>query len=420
MPKKFGVAWCKHWAYSWGHGHCGFFCGISCKINWLDLAFCHHAQFCALRSKDKTLVQGSLRCCVHDCGAESTWWLGTQHSDAQHMGESKCLDAISGRPFLWAGPIWFHTLEHIHNAEVESVPENDWHLPIWQSAPCAHAIKNNNPLLFSSSDTFRFCGCVPAWAPHNWDGLSWLNVNFACALRECEQVVTGETCHLPNPASEEQVKKTKWSAAWCRGLVGPLHDPSEPVTDISHPILNSTNALRIQNPEHEDIVGMFAVSIHWRMWLEDVLSETSWGVVVTLKNPCDPNFTCQIDGPKAIYLGRGDHHQPKCKHMKVEANLLDHTHQNSGSKHCFGAPIDQEFCPWSFKVFPSKHGEDGFTSSNPVVFAFIVAAIFVFTSLVFVCCDGLVELQQWWVLSWAFDSTALVASLFPKSVRDRL
>jgi class 3 adenylate cyclase len=49
-----------------------------------------------------------------------------------------------------------------------------------------------------------------------------------------------------------------------------------------------------------------------------------------------------------------------------------------------------------------------------------VAAIFVVTALMFLFYDRLVERRQQLILSKAVQSTAIVASIFPKNVRERL
>jgi hypothetical protein len=49
-----------------------------------------------------------------------------------------------------------------------------------------------------------------------------------------------------------------------------------------------------------------------------------------------------------------------------------------------------------------------------------VATIFVFTALMFLVYDRLVERRQRMILAKAVQSSAIVSSLFPKNVRDRL
>lgn len=85
-----------------------------------------------------------------------------------------------------------------------------------------------------------------------------------------------------------------------------------------------------------------------------------------------------------------------------------------------GLPLDEDYCPHFIRIFPSQEREDSDLTNDPLLFSLIVAGVFVFTSLVFLCYDGMVELRQRRVLTKATESSDIVASLFPKAVRDRL
>ena len=63
---------------------------------------------------------------------------------------------------------------------------------------------------------------------------------------------------------------------------------------------------------------------------------------------------------------------------------------------------------------------DGTLTGDDVLFAIIVAMTFVFTSLVFLAYDFWVERRQKVVLTSANKSNAIVTSLFPSNVRDRM
>lgn len=137
-------------------------------------------------------------------------------------------------------------------------------------------------------------------------------------------------------------------------------------------------------------------------------------------SPCNPTFTFQINGEDVVYLGRGDFHDDGYNDMEVSAELYSLSGINAGDAYYSGLPIDEEFCPYTLRVFPSKLKENDHTSNQPVVFPIAVAAIFVFTSLVFVFYDIMVEMRQRRVLSSAATSSAIVSSLFPKNIRERL
>jgi hypothetical protein len=61
-----------------------------------------------------------------------------------------------------------------------------------------------------------------------------------------------------------------------------------------------------------------------------------------------------------------------------------------------------------------------YETKNRIYFTTAVVAIFVFASFVFLLYDYLVERRQRVVLKKAVHSTAIVDSLFPSNVRDRL
>ena len=139
-----------------------------------------------------------------------------------------------------------------------------------------------------------------------------------------------------------------------------------------------------------------------------------------IQNPCCPAFSFQVNGPSVVYLGKGDHHDPGYDDMELSRDLLDLSDVGSGGTFYSGVPVDEDYCPYTLRIFPSKLKEEYYTTNDPLIFSLVVAGIFVFTSLVFVCYDQGVEYRQRQVLSKANQSSEIVASLFPKAVRDRM
>jgi hypothetical protein len=64
--------------------------------------------------------------------------------------------------------------------------------------------------------------------------------------------------------------------------------------------------------------------------------------------------------------------------------------------------------------------ESDYRTRDPVLFTVCTVLIFVFTSAVFLTYDWLVEKRQKTVMSTAVHTSAIVSSLFPSTVRDRL
>jgi hypothetical protein len=85
-----------------------------------------------------------------------------------------------------------------------------------------------------------------------------------------------------------------------------------------------------------------------------------------------------------------------------------------------GLPIVNDTCPTRLRLFPSPTVEKEYITNNPLLFTIGSVLIFAFTSLVFLLYDWMVELRQRKVMATAVQTSAIVSSLFPSTVRDRL
>ena len=85
-----------------------------------------------------------------------------------------------------------------------------------------------------------------------------------------------------------------------------------------------------------------------------------------------------------------------------------------------GLPIDDDYCPWTLNVYPSDTLKQDFTSDNATIFAITAAVVFIATSLVFIIYDRWVEKRQDVVMTSAVQTRAIVSSLFPSNVQDRI
>ena len=81
--------------------------------------------------------------------------------------------------------------------------------------------------------------------------------------------------------------------------------------------------------------------------------------------------------------------------------------------------VDRD-CFYSLAIYPSQVFADDFQTSTPWVLVSAVAGVLLFAIAMFFVYDRLVERRQTLVLRKAVQSTAIVSSLFPKTVRDRL
>jgi Adenylate and Guanylate cyclase catalytic domain len=121
-------------------------------------------------------------------------------------------------------------------------------------------------------------------------------------------------------------------------------------------------------------------------------------------------------GPEATYVGPGDLHDPKFDHLKETTKLTDLTKSDIYS----GLPVSMGSCETWIALYPSSDLEEVYQTNNPQMFCIVTVSIFFFTSLIFILYDCWVESRQRRLLQVAEQSSAILSSLFPSNVRDRL
>jgi class 3 adenylate cyclase len=141
------------------------------------------------------------------------------------------------------------------------------------------------------------------------------------------------------------------------------------------------------------------------------------GLIVVVENTCEQQYTLQLNGPQVANLGSGDRHNTKFNSLVHSFDLeLD----LEGS-----TPYQIEFddasdCQYTMHIYPSSTFEDQYLTKSPTLYAAIVVAVFCATIILFAVYDLIVERRQRLVLKSATEARAIVSSLFPAVVRDRL
>lgn len=145
--------------------------------------------------------------------------------------------------------------------------------------------------------------------------------------------------------------------------------------------------------------------------MRNILPNGANGLIVVISSPCNPSFTYEINGPTTLYVGKGDLHDIRYKEMMITGKLHELDAFSVAESDYNGVPLDKEYCPYTINIYPSRNKENEYMTSNPIIFACVAASIFLFTSLVFVVYDRMVEKRQNKVMSTAVKSTAVVSSL---------
>jgi hypothetical protein len=165
-------------------------------------------------------------------------------------------------------------------------------------------------------------------------------------------------------------------------------------------------------------VALMSALIRWESYFVNVLPSQIRGVNMVLNNQCGAVYTFKITGTEPDPVGLGDLHDTKFEHMARQASFADVASVDDGSP--TGIKLNHDVCTYEMTAYPNQLMLDDFRTSLPALITFAVALVFIFTFSMFIIYDRLVERRQNLVLQRAEQTTAIVQSLFPKSVADKL
>jgi Adenylate and Guanylate cyclase catalytic domain len=172
------------------------------------------------------------------------------------------------------------------------------------------------------------------------------------------------------------------------------------------------------NETNHKVVAVIVLLFQWASYFKNILSQTDHGIVLVLDNLCDGPFTYLVNGKDVAFLGKGDLHDSDFKYLELRTSFGDI--RMLGERKEFHVEFQNDYCPVSFRMYPSRVYFDAHISNMPIIMACVVLSVFAFTVFMFLSYDRLVERRQELILMKAKQSTAVVTSLFPKNVANRL
>ena len=199
----------------------------------------------------------------------------------------------------------------------------------------------------------------------------------------------------------------------------PPHNRHEtPRSILFYPVLSDYSSL--------PVVGLVGVEFPWEDYFGLVPIRFK-GIVLVLETTDGQVFTFKVEGGKAKFMGEGDLHDSQYDDMEVQSTFKDF----HGLCH-YGAEFwtnpnqygrrsqEEEGTHYQVRLYPSEEFKANYISDDPKFYAITVAMIFFFTSMLFVLYDCFVQRRQNLTMQTAERSNAVVNSLFPAVVRERL
>ena len=245
----------------------------------------------------------------------------------------------------------------------------------------------------------------PVWqtSPSNEHVAQWVNLDmlsvdkFAAGIKEVQsesKAVLDTVCNLADQEPTELSSSMDWFLDAVLDPADAYH--AEPVSPLLYPVLDSS----------KNVAAILSALTYWRFALEHVLPANSHAIHVVFQNDCNQSFTYKVNGSEVTYLGEGDHHVSSLHAWGVAADLID--------------DVLSAYCPFHVSVYPTQEMRDAYITNLPFRYTMVAVLTFLFAFAVFVIYDVLVEHRQKVVMDRALQTTAIVSSLFPEQVRDRL
>lgn len=164
--------------------------------------------------------------------------------------------------------------------------------------------------------------------------------------------------------------------------------------------------------ETSRVVGYLIAVEAWTHFFERALPHGVDGFIVDIKSSCGPEFTFQVDGPDATFVGQGDLHNSKYDDISLSSVFSPFRSR--------GEEYDATHCQKTLHVYPSELFEAPFHTNKPYLYAGAVLLMFSITCGVFLFYDYTVQRRQQKVLGAAQRTTRIVQSLFPEEVGNKI
>jgi hypothetical protein len=187
--------------------------------------------------------------------------------------------------------------------------------------------------------------------------------------------------------------------------------------------------------EDRKVVGVLLCLVYWRDYFQGILPPApgAQGIVVILENDCGQQYTYQVDGSSAQFVGFGDLHDTEYDYLgtvtKIDSAMMAPAtgeEQEEGDMPPSvngegGENVEFPGCHYSIRVYPSLVFEDSRYSDTPWIYAVILGCLFVVTRqrrLFALRLYGRTSPNYRHEVGAAIGNSRAVA--FPDDIRDRL
>ena len=191
----------------------------------------------------------------------------------------------------------------------------------------------------------------------------------------------------------------------------------------------SVALLPIMEDNNTKLIGVTGLEIDWISYFQNVVQDGPMTLIV-LENTCDQLYSYQVQDGIAQFIGTGDLHDSSYDTM-AQSTTNDGV-KDYWSQQQFSQPIlptdhkeysggEPGLCLYKITIYPTDSYEATFYTGIARITYTLVAVAMTVLSIGLFCLYGvMVDKRQREVLNSAAKSNAIIKSLFPAVVRDRL
>lgn len=162
------------------------------------------------------------------------------------------------------------------------------------------------------------------------------------------------------------------------------------------------------------IAANLALVISWESYLSFVGKHQMDGTSYVLQNTCGQTFSAEYNDGNLTNFVFGAEYNLVYAHMVGVIPLMGFLTAH------FNSTVGTQACAYELYVYPTQEMRDAFKSDTAVIATSVVAACFVAVLLIFYLVERRFQTKNDRIIKSVEKSNAIIASLFPSNVRDRL
>lgn len=266
-------------------------------------------------------------------------------------------------------------------------PENSPFLPLWLQMPPVSTMINLNILSLDSTGS------------------------AAAGTMTTETPTMSQVVDLEDAGPSQRELLTEYYTLLLQDYHGDpnAHYEGDPVASMSFPVFDTFDMTQ------KNVVAALTSVIQFQQYFDNVLPEDNGGLLVVVSNTCGDVFSYEVTGESAIFLGNDDYHNPAFDYLEKSCDLLS----KAASDFDLSA-LDEKLCQYTITLYPDESLHQHYITNDPVMYAVVIAVVILFVSLVSLAYDLIVQRRMKRIIDAARSNKALLTSLYPDNVRERL